>query len=48
MIGSFTHLVCATAIRAVLTDEEALSRPLLDAVHIDHAAESATRRAGTR
>ncbi|MGE3284823.1 MAG: ATP-binding protein [Pseudonocardia sp.] len=47
MIGSLTHLVRAAAIRAILTGAEQLTRPLLDAVHIDHAAESATRRAST-
>jgi len=44
MIGSLTHLVRGAAIRAVLTGEEQLTRPLLESVRIDHAAESATRR----
>jgi hypothetical protein len=44
MIGSLTHLIRGAAIRAILGGQEALTRALLDTVHIDHAAESATRR----
>ena len=44
MIGSLVHLVRGAAIRAILTGDEQLTRPLLDAVRIDHAAEAATRR----
>jgi hypothetical protein len=47
MIGSLTHLVRGAAIRAILGGQEALTRALLDTVHIDHAAESATRRASS-
>lgn len=47
MIGSLAHLVRGAAIRAILTGEEQLTRPLLDAVRIDHAAESAARRASS-
>ena len=45
MIGSLTHLIRGAAIRAILGGQEAITRPLLDSVRIDHAAESATRRA---
>ena len=49
MIGSLTHLIRGAAIRAILGGQETLTRPLLDTVHIDHAAESAMRRSsGTR
>jgi hypothetical protein len=44
MIGSLTHLICGAAIRAILSGQEEITRPLLDTVRIDHAAESATRR----
>ena len=44
MIGSLTHLIRGAAIRAILGGQEAITRPLLDSVRIDHAAESATRR----
>jgi hypothetical protein len=44
MIGSLSHLIRAAAIRAILTEAEAISIPLLDKVRIDHAAESAMRR----
>ena len=47
MIGSLTHLVRGAAIRAILGGQEAITRPLLDTVRIDHAAESATRRASS-
>ena len=47
MIGSLTHLIRGAAIRAILDGTEAITRPLLDAVRIDHAAESATRRASS-
>ena len=44
MIGSLSHLIRAAAIRAILTETEAITVPLLDKVRIDHAAEAATRR----
>jgi hypothetical protein len=47
MIGSLTHLIRGAAIRAILGGQEALTRALLDTVRIDHAAESATRRASS-
>jgi hypothetical protein len=47
MIGSLTHLIRGAAIRAILSGQEAITRPLLDRVRIDHAAESATRRASS-
>jgi hypothetical protein len=47
MIGSLTHLIRGAAIRAILGGQEALTRALLDTVHIDHAADSATRRASS-
>ena len=47
MIGSLTHLIRGAAIRAILGGQEAITRPLLDTVRIDHAAESATRRASS-
>jgi hypothetical protein len=47
MIGSLTHLIRGAAIRAILDGQEAITRPLLDSVRIDHAAESATRRASS-
>src|SRR5262249_32729533 len=47
MIGSLTHLIRGAAIRAILGGQEALTRPLLDTVRLDHAAESATRRSSS-
>jgi hypothetical protein len=47
MIGSLTHLIRGAAIRAILGGQEAVTRPLLEAVRIDHAAEPATRRASS-
>ena len=47
MIGSLTHLIRGAAIRAILGGQEPITRPLLDSVRIDHAAESATRRASS-
>jgi hypothetical protein len=47
MIGSLTHLIRGAAIRAILNGPEQITRPLLDTVRIDHAAESATRRASS-
>ena len=44
MIGSLSHLIRAAAIRAILSETEAITVPLLDKVRIDHAAESAARR----
>jgi hypothetical protein len=47
MIGSLTHLIRGAAIRAILSGQEAITRQLLDTIRIDHAAESATRRASS-
>lgn len=47
MIGSLSHLIRAAAIRAVLSETEAITEPVLEQVRIDHAAESATRRASS-
>jgi hypothetical protein len=47
MIGSLAHLIRAAAIRAILERTEAITKPLLETVRLDHAAESATRRAST-
>lgn len=47
MIGSLAHLTRAAAIRAILSGTEQLTPSLMDRVRIDHAAESATRRASS-
>jgi hypothetical protein len=47
MIGSLSRLVRQSAIRAILTDTEAITRPLMDKIRLDHSAESSTRRAST-
>jgi hypothetical protein len=47
MIGSLSHLIRASAIRAILSRTEAVNRPLMDKVRIDHAAESSARRASS-
>lgn len=44
MIDSLFHLIRDVVIRAILTETEAVTIPLLDKVRIDHAAESAMRR----
>jgi hypothetical protein len=48
MIGSLSHLVRASAIRAILTGAEAITRDLMDTVRIDHAAESSARRTSSQ
>ncbi|WP_406080186.1 hypothetical protein [Micromonospora sp. NBC_00858] len=48
MIGSLSYLIRAAAIRAILDGTETISRAAMDAVRIDHAAESSARRAGSR
>lgn len=47
MIGSLGHLIRAAAIRAILDGSEHLDQALMDKVRVDHAAESATRRASS-
>jgi hypothetical protein len=47
MIGSLSHLIRAGAISAILDGSEQLTREMLDAIRVDHAAESATRRASS-
>jgi Bacterial TniB protein len=47
MIGSLSHLIRASAIRAILSETEAVTKKLMDNVRIDHAAESSTRRASS-
>jgi hypothetical protein len=47
MIGSLSRLIRASAIRAILTDSEAVTEQVMDKVRIDHAAESSTRRASS-
>ena len=47
MIGSLSHLIRASAIRAILSGTEAVTRPLMDKVRIDHASESSARRASS-
>ena len=42
MIGSLSHLIRAAAISAILDGSEAITRPLLDTIALDYAAESAT------
>ncbi|MER7279451.1 TniB family NTP-binding protein [Dactylosporangium sp. NPDC000244] len=44
MIGSLSHLIRASAIRAILSETEAITQAVMDRVRIDHAAESSTRR----
>jgi hypothetical protein len=47
MIGSLSHLIRASAIRAILTETEAITATVMDRIRIDHAAESSTRRASS-
>ncbi len=47
MIGSLSHLIRGSAIRAILTETKAVTEQLMDKVRIDHAAESVARRAGS-
>ena len=47
MIGSLSHLIRASAIRAILSGTEAVTQPLMGKVRIDHAAESSARRASS-
>jgi hypothetical protein len=44
MIGSLSHLIRAAAIRAILSETEAITEVLMDRIRIDHAAESSARR----
>lgn len=41
MIGSLSHLVRAAALTAILDGSEQITRPLLDSIPVDHAAQSA-------
>jgi hypothetical protein len=45
MIGSLSHLIRAAAISAILDGSERITNDLLGSIRVDHAAESATRRA---
>ena len=47
MIGSLSHLLRAAAISAILDGSEQVTKQLLDTIRVDHAAESATRRASS-
>ncbi|MEV4125024.1 ATP-binding protein [Nocardia sp. NPDC049707] len=47
MIGSLGHLIRSCAIRAVLDGSEQITRTQMDRVRVDHAVESATRRASS-
>jgi hypothetical protein len=47
MIGSLSHLLRAAAISAILDRSERVGKELLDSILVDHAAESAARRAGS-
>lgn len=47
MIGSLSRLIRQSAIRAILTETEAINRPLMDRIRLDHSAESSVRRAST-
>ena len=47
MIGSLSHLIRASAIRAILSEAEAVTEQLMDKTRIDHAAESSARRASS-
>lgn len=40
MIGSLSHLIRGAAIDAVLTGTEAITKPVLDRVELDHAVDS--------
>ena len=40
MIGSLSHLIRGAAIEAILDGSEKITRKLLDAVHLDHAAQA--------
>lgn len=40
MIGSLSHLIRAAALTAILDRSEAITRPLLDSIPLDHAAQS--------
>jgi hypothetical protein len=40
MIGSLSHLIRAAALTAILDGSEAITRPLLDGIPVDHAAQS--------
>lgn len=43
-IGSLSHLVRSAAIRAILTEEEAITKNILDKIRLDHTAEAAARQ----
>jgi hypothetical protein len=42
MIGSLSHLIRGAAIEAILNGAEKITKCLLDAVELDHAAQHAT------
>ncbi|MGW2308421.1 TniB family NTP-binding protein [Actinomadura luteofluorescens] len=43
-IGSLSHLVRKSAIRSILTQDECVTRRLMEKIRIDHAAEAAARK----
>ena len=47
MIGSLSHLIRGAALDAILTGTEKITKKLLDAVDLDHAAQSHGRRPNT-
>ena len=47
MIGSLSRLIRQSAIRAILTETEAITRPVMDKIRLDHSADSSARRAST-
>jgi hypothetical protein len=47
MIGSLSHLIRAGAISAILDGSEQITQELLETIMVDHAAESAIRRASS-
>lgn len=44
MIGSLSHLIRASAIRAIMTGAEEITQKLMNTIRLDHAAVTASRR----
>lgn len=47
MIGSLSHLIRDAALDAILTGTEKITKKQLDAVDLDHAAQTHARRPGS-
>ncbi|MFF2554392.1 hypothetical protein ACFVUS_25555 [Nocardia sp. NPDC058058] len=48
MMGSLSALIREAALEAILTGAEKITKPMLDAIELDHAASDSAQRDGKR